>query len=313
VAEAADVKAGKMLSVTYLDQQLIVYRDADGKAQVADAYCPHMGAHLASHDGCIKNGQLVCPFHKWAFDGTTGQCTHIPYTQTMVPRSVKLTIHPTREVDGMVVMWYHPEGAAPDYEPFSRDVLSPGARWDLHSVKIVDSTCPFRDLFENLFDTGHVQQLHGSNSLMQIASVERVAHGLRLKFAPYDRPEKFPVTRMETNFSGVTAGYVYIEGKGFGVIIQSSATPVNAERFYNVNRIFIRNDGKLRSKLTNILVGGAFARRVYSEIQQDMNVLNYKKHLARPALCAGDGPITKWRQYQQEFYTQPSPHAAAAE
>jgi 3-ketosteroid 9alpha-monooxygenase subunit A len=33
-----------------------------------------------------------------------------------------------------------------------------------------------------------------------------------------------------------------------------------------------------------------------------MKVLNFKKHLTKPNLCAGDGPIHKWRKYQDEFY-----------
>ena len=102
VADSAEVTGTAMLPVNYLDQQLIVYRDANGRAQVADAYCPHMGAHLASHDGCITDGKIVCPFHKWSFDATSGQCVNIPYTKIMVPPSVKLTIHPTREVDDIV-------------------------------------------------------------------------------------------------------------------------------------------------------------------------------------------------------------------
>ena len=93
VAESKDITDGVLKPVTYLDQQLIVYRDANGDARVADAYCPHLGAHLASHDGCITGGELVCPFHKWRFDGATGKCNSIPYTN-VVPPQAKLALYP---------------------------------------------------------------------------------------------------------------------------------------------------------------------------------------------------------------------------
>jgi len=299
VADSAEVTGTAMLPVNYLDQQLIVYRDANGRAQVADAYCPHMGAHLASHDGCITDGKIVCPFHKWSFDATSGQCVNIPYTKIMVPPSVKLTIHPTCEVDDIVMMWYHPKDEAPDYEPFSRSQLNTEASWVLHSTKDLVSTCPFQDLFENLFDTAHVQQLHGGVGLPNIVSIERTPHGLRVKFGPPTAPEQFSITHMENNFSGVTMNTLFIEGPGFAFMATATATPIDKERLRNVARLYVRDMG---SKEMNDALGGAFAQRTYEEIDQDMNVLNFKKHLAKPNLCAGDGPISKWRKYQDEFY-----------
>ncbi|MGH8808821.1 MAG: Rieske 2Fe-2S domain-containing protein, partial [Noviherbaspirillum sp.] len=74
VADAHEISADKLKPVSYLNQQLIVYRAQSGEAQVADAYCPHLGAHLASHDGCIEDGAIVCPFHKWKWDGAQGHC-----------------------------------------------------------------------------------------------------------------------------------------------------------------------------------------------------------------------------------------------
>ena len=299
VADSAEVTGTAMLPVNYLDQQLIVYRDANGTAQVADAYCPHMGAHLASHDGCITDGKIVCPFHKWSFDATSGQCVNIPYTKIMVPPSVKLTIHPTCEVDDIVMMWYHPKDEAPDYEPFSRSQLNTEASWVLHSTKDLVSTCPFQDLFENLFDTAHVQQLHGGVGLPNIVSIERTPHGLRVKFGPPTAPEQFSITHMENNFSGVTMNTLFIEGQGFAFMATATATPIDKECFRNVARLYVRDMG---SREMNDALGGAFAQRTYEEIDQDMNVLNFKKHLAKPNLCAGDGPISKWRKYQDEFY-----------
>jgi 3-ketosteroid 9alpha-monooxygenase subunit A len=298
VAESDEVGADAMLPVSYLDEQLIVYRGPDGKAQVADAYCPHMGAHLASHDGCIHDGKITCPFHKWTFDGATGQCTDIPYTKVMVPASVKLTLYPTCEVDGMIMMWYHPQGATPDYQPYSWTHQDADVPWLLHAKKVLDSTCPFRDLFENLLDVAHVQQLHHSNGMPEIATVDRVSYGLEISYRPSAVVEQFPIRHFVTKFSGVSLASQRIDGDGFGFMIISSATPIDQEHFHQISRLYIRDMG---SAEMNAAVGGAFAERTYAEIDQDLHVLNFKKHLVKPALCQGDGPIFKWRRYYEEF------------
>ena len=297
VAEADQVSTDAMLAVSYLNEELIVYRKADGAAQVADAYCPHLGAHLASHDGSLADGQITCPFHKWRFDGATGRCVHIPYTDVMVPSRVGLTLYPTREIDGMVLMWYHPAGAEPDHEPYTR-AGETGAPWIFHSSHEWVSTCPYRDLFENLFDTAHVQQLHNSVNVPIIEAIDRRPHGLKVRFAnPVG--ESVEITRFENNFTGVSLVTAITEGQGFGFLQCVSATPIDDETFRQVSRMYVRDMG---SEEANAAIGKPFADNTAYETEKDFRVLNYKKHLSRPRLCAGDGPIMKWRQYQENYY-----------
>ncbi|OCC23434.1 hypothetical protein MB02_12540 [Croceicoccus estronivorus] len=298
VAESEKVTADEMLPVSYLDEQFIVYRGPDGTAHVADAFCPHLGAHLATLDGSISEGKITCPFHKWSFDGATGRCVDIPYTKVMVPGSVKLKVYPTREIDGMVLAWYHPEGEEPDFEPWSRESLDVDAPWIPHSTTFRESTCPYRDLFENLFDTAHVQQLHGSNFLPTIESMERTSFGMHARFSP-PTGERFPVTGLENMFTGVSLMTQLVTGDGFGFLQSVSATPIDHERFVQVSRLYVRDMG---SPELNEALGKPFADNTAFETDKDFKVLDFKKHLARPQLCAGDGPIMKWRSYQEEFY-----------
>lgn len=52
----------------------------------------------------------------------------------------------------------------------------------------------------------------------------------------------------------------------------------------------------------NDMIGGAFVARVVSEIEQDFQVTNNKKHLKQPLICAGDGPIMKFRLFSQGLF-----------
>lgn len=297
VAEAANVPAGSMLPVSCLDAQLVVYRDEMGAPHVADAYCPHLGAHLASSDGCIENGEIVCPFHKWRFSTTSGECSGIPYSSSVPPRA-KLTVHPTIELAGMVMMWWDPRGGAPGPRPFDPFAAYGDKTWVRHSTQMYETTVPLSDMFENVFDTAHIQQLHRSVHVPEIASVERVPHGIEVTIAPSKEGERTKTDVMQFNFSGVGLGTMLSLGDDFGFLSCTSVTPIDGERSVMQVRMFIMDTG---SPEKNEMIGAGYADRVAIEIRQDLKVLDYKKHVARPVLCRGDGPVMKWRKYVGEL------------
>jgi 3-Ketosteroid 9alpha-hydroxylase C-terminal domain len=269
IAESNEVSADAMKPVSYFGQQLIVYRDAD-----------------------------VCPFHKWRFDAASGKCVSIPYTK-IIPPQAKLTLYPVREMGGMVLMWWHPKGAAPDFEPFdSSHVTAPEASWLRAGDYDRVSSVPFRDLFENLFDTAHVQELHNSKVMPSIENVTRTAYGLRVDYGKaIDAPT--PVNSMTGHFSGLGLMTQIIEGEGFGMIQTATATPIDLERLRLHVRLYMRDTGSVE---LNKMMHEVTVSRTITEIEQDAAVLDFKKHLKRPLICAGDGPIMRYRAYADEFY-----------
>ncbi len=298
IAESDEVTRDALKPVSYLDEHLIVYRDHAGTPHVADAFCPHLGAHLASHDGGIQDGEIVCPFHKWRFDTATGKCGSIPYTK-FVPPQARLTEYPAREVAGMVLMWWHPEGGSPEFEPFDPGTYQHDGAWLLTGEKILESRVPFRDLFENLFDTAHIQQLHHSASMMEIETLDRMEYGLRVDYGAPKEAEEFPINSMLGNFTGIGLFNHVIYGTGFSFRQDVSVTPIDHERLVIRSRMYIQDTG---SAEMNEAIGGAFVQRVIAEIDQDHAVLHYKKHLKNPLICAGDGPIMKFREYAKAFF-----------
>ena len=65
----------KPLAVERFAQQWVFWRTSSGEPRAHPDRCPHLGAALSG--GTIVSGELVCPFHGFAFDAA-GQCTHIP-------------------------------------------------------------------------------------------------------------------------------------------------------------------------------------------------------------------------------------------
>ncbi len=59
-------------------QKLVVFRGGDGKINVLDAYCRHMGGDLSQ--GTVKGDEIACPFHDWRWGGD-GRCKSVPYAR----------------------------------------------------------------------------------------------------------------------------------------------------------------------------------------------------------------------------------------
>lgn len=297
VADARDIGVGTLKAVDYLSRQLIVFRTREGTAQVADAYCPHLGAHLASHDGKIHDGIIQCPFHKWEWDGASGRCVHIPYAKTLPPGGVALTLYPTREVDGAVLMWYDPAGAQPGFEPFESSLLAEGG-WELFSDRSWITTCPFSDIFENAFDRAHIVQLHHAPAMPAMNCMEERAHGLFVDYVLNPDAGQPPMA-LRLDFTGITLLHQQYEGDGLSALFLISLTPVDEERveqrtwFYLPPRV---SSPQLRDN------GEGFVERFIYEVEQDFKVLDYKKHLAQPRLCRGDGPIHRYREYANQYF-----------
>lgn len=63
MGEGRDFKVG--------DEEIAIFRTRDNRIYAVQAKCPHRGGFLA--DGIIGGGVLVCPFHSYKFDLTSGK------------------------------------------------------------------------------------------------------------------------------------------------------------------------------------------------------------------------------------------------
>ncbi|MBW4668654.1 MAG: aromatic ring-hydroxylating dioxygenase subunit alpha [Cyanomargarita calcarea GSE-NOS-MK-12-04C] len=94
------LRRGKVKPVSLMGRELAVYRGTDGQVVAIDAYCPHMGAHLA--EGKVEEDGLRCFFHNWKFDAE-GDCIDIPCSGEAFP--VKQKTWQTAEKYGMIWIW----------------------------------------------------------------------------------------------------------------------------------------------------------------------------------------------------------------
>lgn len=143
-------------AVRLLGQDMVLFRQADGRFGLLDRDCPHRGADLAF--GRNEGDGLRCPFHGWKFD-VTGQCTQTPAEpvgSTLCTR-IKQRSYPLVEKAGALFAWLGPEGETPPPFPNLDCFTAPGT----HSFAFKGLwQCNWLQAFEVGIDPAHASFLH---------------------------------------------------------------------------------------------------------------------------------------------------------
>ena len=70
-----DFGDGTPHAINAFGQRLVVFSGSDGRINVLDGYCRHMGGDLTQ--GTVKGNELACPFHDWRWQGSSGRCVEV--------------------------------------------------------------------------------------------------------------------------------------------------------------------------------------------------------------------------------------------
>jgi phenylpropionate dioxygenase-like ring-hydroxylating dioxygenase large terminal subunit len=292
-----ELARGAVLPVTALGKELVAWRGHDGVAHVADAFCPHLGAHLG-HGGVVVDDTLRCPFHGWRFGGD-GACVDAPYA-TKTPRC-GLGSWTTVEKNGGVFVWYHAAGDDPDVElPSLPEPASP--QWTRPVRKSWQVRSHPQEMGENSVDSAHFLFVHGTLEVPTLeldTSDERVFHVVN--HARNRRFGRVVETSVDIRVHG--PGFSAIRFTEFAeVLLIAFTTPIDDE---HVVQRFCFQAKKAGNPLVRAAVSTLFIREVARQFEQDMPIWEHKQHLPRPVLCDGDGPIWAFRRWYQRFYSPP--------
>ncbi len=170
VALASEVTSQPQ-QVRLLGQSIVLYRDAEGVIALADR-CVHRGVALSG--GCIRNGELMCPYHGWQYD-RNGKVTYIPALgpDGNIPSQARVKRYQVREQYDAI--WLTLEDPAADPPPW------PDNDWDNPDWRVFQvgkwhwQTSAGR-MVENALDFAHFNFVH--------AGFTELADGPFIK--PYD-------------------------------------------------------------------------------------------------------------------------------
>jgi phthalate 4,5-dioxygenase oxygenase subunit len=148
---------GEPVKLRLLGEDLVAFKDSEGRIGILDAYCPHRRAHLFF--GRNEDCGLRCVYHGWKFD-VTGQCVDMPSesAETEFKHKVKTTTYPTAVRGGVIWIYMGPTKELPPLPDFEWSYLPPGQRTATKRLQ----QCNWAQAVEGGIDSSHVSFLHSN-------------------------------------------------------------------------------------------------------------------------------------------------------
>ena len=155
LASEVDEPDGAPRRLRLLGEDLVAFRDTDGKLGVLEAHCAHRRAHL--YFGRNESKGLRCVYHGWKYD-VTGQCVDMPSepAETDFRHKVKLTSYPCRTRGGVVWVYMGPRELEPELPDFEWSRLSPSRSVVTKRLQ----QCNWAQAVEGGIDSSHISYLH---------------------------------------------------------------------------------------------------------------------------------------------------------
>lgn len=156
ILKSEEVKAdGDPVRFRMLGEDLLAFRDSDGKVGIIEPYCPHRRAELFF--GRNEECGLRCVYHGWKFD-VDGNCVDMPSEppETDFKHKVKIKAYKAQEKIGMIWVYMGTQDPAPGLPDFDSMRLPK----EKISIKIALRECNYLQALEGDIDTVHLGFLH---------------------------------------------------------------------------------------------------------------------------------------------------------
>jgi 5,5'-dehydrodivanillate O-demethylase len=158
IAAVAQLDDRPTRAVRLLGEDLVLYRDTQGRHGLVGRHCPHRRADLSY--GTVEAGGLRCHYHGWLFDGA-GRCLEQPFEETVRPGArfkdrIAVTAYPVEAKAGLLWAYLGPAPAplVPDWDLFHEQGYK--------QIVFAEIPCNWFQGQENSIDPVHFEWLHSN-------------------------------------------------------------------------------------------------------------------------------------------------------
>jgi 3-ketosteroid 9alpha-monooxygenase subunit A len=316
VGWSAGYAHGQVVAETFFGQDLVFYRtDPDvptdtGRIVALDAYCLHMGAHLA-HGGTVEGDCLRCPYHGWLWD-QDGRNAEIPYGDKHSVNA-RTRSWPVREVSGIVYLWHAADRSPPSWDPPTmpeaddHDFYTPYP-WATHRE-------PMRMhpqfAAENFPDLAHMRYVHRWEEIPDIALWEENGPVLRVDYDGVIGTPKGPVRVTTANTAygvGININRVL---DGLRSTTMGAFTPVDQTHSQGFITVWVAKRDPTATEPDGLARGiSAANKRELFGPNADRRVWEHQRYREHPLAVGYEAKYTRaFRKWSQQFYPKPPAHA----
>jgi 3-ketosteroid 9alpha-monooxygenase subunit A len=307
-----DLADGRPHRLEAFGTRLVVFASSDGRINVLDGYCRHMGGDLTQ--GTVKGDEIACPFHDWRWGGD-GRCKQIPYARR-VPLRARTAAWPTLVQDGLVFVWNDPEGNPPPDDvtiPHIPQAQDPGwTDWRWYSTVIEGANC--REIVDNVVDMAHFFYVHYSfptyfKNVFEGTTAHQYMNGDGREDVLPTKPGKgSPVVLGTTSVAAyhgpsfmVDEVTYHYEDLDVDTVLINCHYPIDENSFVLQYGIVVeRKEGLTDAEAEEMAAKtGSFIRYGF---EQDVAIWKNKARIDNPLLCEEDGPVYQLRRWYQQFY-----------
>lgn len=309
VLYSSELSVGESRPLYYFGRDLVVFRTESGAVRVLDAHCPHMGAHLGygirDHAGggaAVVGESIVCPFHGWQYDGE-GRCTHIPYASNLPPRVARgeqlIRAWQVREINQCILVWYHPEGVEPLFEPEAvAEAAADNDEWGELKTFSWDIDTHMQEIGENAVDTVHFHYVHGTDDIPEVQKQVFEGH-TRHGLLKTRQPTPKGVIEGAIENRNIGPGLAFVRFTGLcDTLLMANLTPIGPQ-LTRAQYTFRQKKADAGSVASGI--GDAIVANICQQMEEDRIIWSHKKYFDKPLLCDGDGPFGKFRRWYRQF------------
>ncbi len=146
---------GPPRKIRLLGEDLLAFRDTNGRVGIVEPHCPHRGANL--YYGRNEECGIRCAYHGWKFD-VDGNCIDLPTSppESAYKDTIKLLAYPTREWGDFIWVFMGPKESMPELPQLEIGLVPPGSRY----VTKKWQDCNWVQSVEGALDTSHFTFLH---------------------------------------------------------------------------------------------------------------------------------------------------------
>lgn len=155
---------GPPMRLRLLGEDLIAFRDTEGRIGILGANCPHRQAGL--YFGRNEDNGLRCVYHGWKFD-TTGACVDMPSEPRgeQMKQHIRATAYPCFARGGVIWVYMGPPELSP--EPPDLEWMRVPAEQAATTKRLQE--CNWAQAVEGGIDSSHISFLHRDDTVLMNA------------------------------------------------------------------------------------------------------------------------------------------------